>query len=193
MTRDHQYTAEYHDTTKILQSAPQPSTIYCLVVRCLRILGGFHGFQRGNSGDHHRRGGVWREGTLENWLQMRGDHQNTAEPCETTKILWLHPPAPSQAVNNNDQSLTKYFTALSSTLLSTMQKKKNYNKLNHHNKIMKLCVFKNFSGKNTCSTWKSHSIKQFFQPLQLKHTETETGGFARSRKFSFKSLRKYIA
>lgn len=124
MTRDHQYTAEYHDTTKILQSAPQPSTIYCLVVRCLRILGGFHGFQGGNSGDHHRRGGVWREGTLENWLQMRGDHQNTAEPCETTKILWLHPPAPSQAVNNNDQSLTKYFTALSSTLLSTVQKKK---------------------------------------------------------------------
>lgn len=50
MTRDHQYTAEYHDTTKILQSAPQPSTIYCLVVRCLRILGGFHGFQGGTVG-----------------------------------------------------------------------------------------------------------------------------------------------
>lgn len=139
MTRDHQYTAEYHDTTKILQSAPQPSTIYCLVVRCLRILGGFHGFQGGNSGDHHCRGGVWREGTLENWLQMRGDHQNTAEPCETTKILWLHPPpAPPQAVNNNDQSLIKYLTALSPTLLSTVQKK-NYNKLNHHDKWS--CVF----------------------------------------------------
>ena len=48
------------------------------------------------------------------------------------------PPPPPQAVNNNDQSLIKYLTALSPTLLSTVQKK-NYNKLNHHDKWS--CVF----------------------------------------------------
>lgn len=175
------------------QNSPiSPPTIHYLLP-CSEMsedFGGIPWFSGGNSGDHHCRGGVWRDGTLENWLQMRGDHQNTAEPCETTKILWLHPPpAPPQAVNNNDQSLIKYLTALSPTLLSTVQKK-NYNKLNHHDKWS--CVFlKTFQVK--IHALLENLTQQFFQPLQLKHTETETGGFARSRKFSFKSLRKYIA
>ena len=82
------------------QNSPiSPPTIHYLLP-CSEMSEDFVGipwFSGGNSGDHHCRGGVWREGTLENWLQMRGDHQNTAEPCETTKILWPPPlPHPRQ-------------------------------------------------------------------------------------------------
>lgn len=74
--------------------------------------------------------------------KLTSNERGSSEYCRTLwdnqNSLTTPPPAPPQAVNNNDQSLIKYLTALSPTLLSTVQKK-NYNKLNHHDKWS--CVF----------------------------------------------------
>ena len=108
------------------QNSPiSPPTIHYLLP-CSEMSEDFGGIPWFSGGEQWGSSSQRRSMKGGDFRKLTSNERGSSEYCRT---LWDNqnslttPPAPPQAVNNNDQSLIKYFTALSSTLLSTVQKK----------------------------------------------------------------------